>query len=184
MLTITMKEKEKRQTLPPYDFLWHGIDLAKEIGDRGKRLLIPRIFLFGTELKEAYENKKRKQIEAELDRGGIGYLIRNPIIICAVNVNQELTLHIVDGHHRMRFSGGKFGIAEVPSLVCAPSTLVDVINRKTSRKIDEGTLIAELTHQTAEAVASFEQFDPNYPRPQTLTGISTIEQLGERFRKF
>lgn len=169
--------------LPPYDLLYGKLDLAKEIGDSGTRLLIPRVFLQGVQRREEYEAKKRKRLEAELDRENIGFLIKNPIIVCAITTKDQLTLAIVDGHHRMRFSGGKYKINQLPCLIITPAKLVEILN-KNGQNIDEESHINKTFNDIGMAIQSFEEHDQRYIPGRSIPGIRNIEQLKQKFKSF
>lgn len=176
-----MSERDKHPMLPPYDLLYEGINLKEVIGDRGVRLLIPRAFLFGRQTPQEYDNKKRKQIEKALESNTEGFLRENPVIICAVFLESELLLAIIDGHHRNRYAG-LYQIDPLPCIVCTPDIMVEVINshKPEARKITQEVFVQQLLRETAEALATL----PGEKQPKALPNIPNIDALKMRFGSF
>lgn len=176
-----MAEKLKNSYLPPYDLLYEGLNLKEIIGDRGIKLLIPRSNLFGRQAPQEYDNTKRRQIEFALGSEGIDFLLHNPIIVCAVPLNNQLLLAIMDGHHRNRYAG-LYQISVMPSLICTPEIMVDVINSNKSEehKITQEAFIRQLLMDTSNVLS----FLPEDKQPKTLVGISGINELSAKFESF
>lgn len=176
-----MREQDKHHMLPPYDLLYEGINLKEVIGDRGVRLLIPRAFLFGRQNPQEYDNTKRRQIEKALENNKEGFLRENPVIICAVFLESELLLAIIDGHHRNRYAG-LYRTDLLPCIVCTPDVMVEVINshKPEDKKITQEVFIQQLIRETAEALATL----PENKQPKALPNISNIDELKMRFGSF
>jgi|SRR3989344_1827483 len=153
----------------------------KEILSEGIPLLIPRVYLFGRQEKESYDNGKRRSAEKRLKKEGINFLLQEPIIVCALPLNNDTQLVIVDGHHRTRYAG-LHKIHLIPSIVYTPGQLVEAFSIiKHGTKYTPETLTALLDKEVAEASASFEAL-PNSKRPVLLTGYTDIQKLPfERF---
>lgn len=179
-----MREIPQKREMEPYDLLYDGIDLKKEIGSSGLRLIIPKVFLHGRQNKEEYSNKKRKQVEVALNKDGINFLLENPIIVCAISVKNQLLLTIIDGHHRSRYAS-LYGISDIPCIVCTISTIADVINRHKleTEKVSAQVLKMRLTEETLAAANSFSGSLPDIQQPK-LIPFQNIRELKKKARSF
>lgn len=150
----------------------------------GVRLLIPLLNLFGTQTRPEYDNRKRNGVERRFQTCGVNCLKEHPAIVCALPGNIELTLAILDGHHRTRYAP-LFEIALIPSLIYTPAQLVDILNQHQvyGRRIDENFLVADLTKAVGAALSSFERALPNHKHPRT-TPVNNINELTKLYQPF
>ena len=171
------QELETISSLPPYDLLYEGINLKEVIEDRGVRLLIPRNYLFGRQASQEYDNRKRRQIEQALKSDGVNFLRENPVIICAVSLNNQLLLAIIDGHHRNRYAG-LYRILDMPCIVCTPDVMVEVINsnKPEEKRIYREAFIQQLLRETAIASSTL----PENKQSTILSGVTNIDELKTR----
>lgn len=152
---------------------------------RGERLTIPRIFLYGTQELGEYSEENRRSIEGLLQEHGKSFLEQNPILVCAIPHQTGMTLAIIDGHHRARYSG-KFHINEIPSIVLTPDELADIKNKHNQTKGNgkpptTGDLVAkELLHSIAIAAESFSRRMPPEKKSHPIPEVTSIPQLKQR----
>lgn len=174
--------KEKYTHLPPYDLLYQGIDLKRELEEYGIKLLVPKILLHGTQRREEYDNLKRKQVEYAFATQGVNFLLQNPVIGCVLIDNNLATLAVLDGHHRTRYAA-LYNIKDIPILLCQPKDVVNVLN-KHEKQISEEEFINEINRDINLAIHSFSIRYPRYSIPKSLLGVSRFEDLSLRFKIF
>lgn len=154
----------------------------REVLSQGVPLLIPRKLLFGRQEDESYDRRKRKAVEDVLKNEGIGFLLRNPIIVCALPDpdKKKMTLVIVDGHHRSRYSGHS-RINEIPSLVYTPEQIAEAFNIKNKTELTPEELAQQLFSEAINAMGSFRTL-PDSKRPEVVTGFASVDKLP--FKRF
>lgn len=152
-----------------------------EILSSGIPMLIPRRHLFGRQTAESYDRRKRVLAERELKNEGMRFLLKEPIITCALPVTGGLQIIIIDGHHRTRYSG-LFGIHKIPSLVYTPEQLMPAFNIRHEAFRTVNDLAAQLEQDAQEALHSFSNL-ANAKIPQIVPGCQNPEDLPfERFQ--
>lgn len=161
-------------------------DLREQEMFPGARLKIPRSYIFGIQPKEEYDNRKAKLAKAAISQGGIKFLEENPIILCAIPYQNGVSLALIDGHHRTRYSG-QFGITHMPSLVFSPEAVAEMYNRSSFKPKNSfftpESLVTYLDQSIGETLHSFREL-PDNKQPQLVRGVNSIEQLQERFPSF
>ena len=125
----------------------------------GRQYIIPIPYLRGRQRREEYSQGKMRSAIKEIRKGGILYLMDNPIVLCYLETSQEGHFIIVDGHHRVRAAAnGKMTgnrITKIPSLIYSLGELVPVFEQILHKPFNEETLQQRFEDQTAEALASF-----------------------------
>lgn len=174
---------EGQDSLPTYDLLYGEIDLKEEIGDLGLRLIVPTTYLFGRQRPDEYSDKKRRQIEAVLSSKGIDYLLQNPVIVCALFRNDVLTLAVIDGHHRIRYSA-KQGIRRIPCLITTPETLAPIFNKHNKEKTTPELLTEQFSTDIHQAINELISRYPHYKPSIPILGASNLGQLKAQFPSF
>lgn len=168
-----------------YDLLYAGINLKEEIGGSGVRLCIPTFFLHGRQEKSEYSGKKRRQVEYALKTEGVDFLLKNPVIVCAIQLGGQLLLTIIDGHHRNRYAG-LYGIKDIPCIVVDTPTIVNVINRHNKHGEKQLTVVGfetQLKNEVAIAIGSFGSSFLDSKKPR-LAPFPTITDLGVSLPSF
>lgn len=107
----------------------HHLRPRSEVGERGIYTAINRGYLFGTQLPAIYSGSKRKRVERLLSEQGVRFLQENPIITCAVPLIDHTAILILDGHHRVRYSG-KFNITYIPSILLSIEEWADFTHKR------------------------------------------------------
>lgn len=148
----------------------------------GQRLLVPRIHLFGIQGRGEYDKKKEGLIRKALKDSGIAFLIKKPILVCALPGRQNTLLAIVDGHHRSRYSG-IYGIELLPSIIVSPSELTDIL-RQSGRNTNIDNVINNIEYGVFETLHEFSTWISDAQQPKIIPGITSIDQLRERFTNF
>lgn len=154
----------------------------KELLSEGIPMLIPRSHLFGRQENASYDRKKRKAAEHALREEGVGFLLRDPIIVCALpNAGTDgLSLVIIDGHHRTRYSS-KFGIHSIPSIIYTPEQITEAMNIRNGTTFAPQLLIEKLNQEVSEAIGSFKTL-PDNKQSHIVSGITSLYDLSfERF---
>lgn len=90
-------------------------------------ILVPHLFLFGTQLPHVYKESKRETIEKALHSDGHQYLERDPVLACMLGNPQAVYLAVIDGHHNARYAPKILGPrVEIPVIIVAPPTAADL----------------------------------------------------------
>lgn len=152
----------------------------KEILSQGITMLVPREYLHGRQTNDSYSKKKRSLVEKNLEERGLDFLLSDPIITCALPVQNGLQIIIIDGHNRARYSSS-FGINDIPSLIYSPQQLVDAFNLRNSIHFDVDTLTEQLGTDVAEAYSSFRNL-PDRKFPKIVVGCNNMQDLP--FKRF
>lgn len=164
----------------PFDSLDGDIDFREYFG-WGVPVMVPIVlteepyqpaYLFGRQTRRQYEPWKRRITEVKIGNCGIICLKENPIPAVLVPYKYG-TSRIVsyEGHHRGRYAP-KFGIKAAPSVVYAPETMAEILNRRKFRDplnpfsshVDAKEVINVLNYQVEAALESFRE-------PTTLNGL-------------
>lgn len=154
----------------------------KELLSEGIPMLIPKHYLFGRQENGSYDRKKRKALELAMQKDGLKFLFKEPIIVCALPNSHAngLSLVIIDGHHRTRYSG-KFGVHNMPSLVYTPEQITEAMNIRNNTTFSPQSLTEKLGQEVGEAMASFKTL-PDNRQPRIISMISSPNELP--FEKF
>lgn len=168
--------------------LYEGVDLAilrEAISREGIGLWIPRQYLFGTQTLEEYDPKKRKSIEEKLLSDGVKCLEQNPLLACAIPYNNSISVAIIDGHHKARYSS-KYNIHALPCLVASPEVYVKIMKKCCPQKeIKTDSFVMKLEDETTAAIRSFSyRMQDKYSPPRLITGVSDTDQLKTIFDPF
>ncbi|HZJ18703.1 MAG TPA: hypothetical protein VFD45_03755 [Patescibacteria group bacterium] len=174
-------ESSRRHT--PYNLLYDGINLEENIGSKGKRFVISRSYLFGTQELSEYSQAKRRQVLAEFEIDGRDYMLKNPVIVLSNSFANGIQLIIIDGHHRVRYAP-KFEITDIPCLIIDAETLTSVINEEKGTTLTPEQFLLETQQNVANALESFDKRIVNYRPPQFLFGVNTVNELSKRFPTF
>lgn len=163
---------------------YRGLIDFDDYKSEGAKLLIPPIYLFGTQKMDEYESKKRRQVEANFARCGVQCLYEHPIPLCLTPSGEVSALDMLDGHHRTRYSG-RFAIQPIPSLVFTPSQLTKIFNdyKVYNSAIDEIALLSDLESASREALLSFGSSLPDTKHPRTVP-VRDINELKTLFPSF
>jgi len=76
---------------------------------------ISTIYLYGTQTINEYDHTRLQRVKRNV-KINPNFYIDNPIILCLLPDNNETTVVIIDGHHRVR-SAPKFDIVHIPALI-------------------------------------------------------------------
>lgn len=144
------------------------------------KLLIPKIFLFGTQPDNAYERAKRRRVEEMLRSEGTTVLIKKPATICAVPLKNAIMLAIMDGHHRTRYSPKTNAMV---GFVYAPEQIVRLLHKNDpSLNITADELIDDIDRSVTIALNSFKSM-PNQKLPHLVTGVNCVDDLRKQFQE-
>jgi hypothetical protein len=152
----------------------------KEILLEGIPMMIPKEYLFGRQIKDSYDDRKRKSVEIYLKNEGIEFLLKDPIIVCALSTEKSMQLIIVDGHHRTRYSG-KYNINAIPSIVYTPNQLIEAFNAKNGTSHNAESLAHEFERDASSAIYSFRNM-PDEKQPKVLINVRDLKDLP--FKRF
>lgn len=148
----------------------------KELLSQGVPMLVPRWHLFGRQPLKDYDRQKRALAEKALQEKGIGFLLGEPIIGCALPVHTGgLQIAIIDGHHRTRYSS-RYGINFIPSIIYTPEQMVDAFNTNYGTNETVESLREQLEKDVLEALHSFSSL-PDSKIPQIVRDVRSIEEL-------
>lgn len=146
------------------DFGEHELSGRQEVA-------IPLYYLHGRQPAEEYDRKKTLAIKKDLERYGLSYLRRYPILTCGIPTINGLQIVIIDGHHRARYSP-KYGIYAVPSLI------FDSAQMAKAYKIGTADFEQRLQEEVSETIRSFSQrMGQNYRLPQLVKGAFEVNDL-------
>lgn len=155
-------------------------DIAPEDRVGVPKLLIPKIFMFGTQPNNAYEAKKRKRVELMLKNEGTVALIRHPATLCAIPFDSSLMIAIMDGHHRSRYSPE---VAAVASLVYTPEQIVHVLRKKDPQlRVSIEDLVEDVCRSVDRALDTFINMPPE-KFPHLVPDVRSVEELRQRFQE-
>lgn len=128
---------------------------------------INRAYLFGRQPPGEFSDYKRRRVENALRKDGIQYLEEHPIIACTIPISEETAIAILDGHHRVRYSG-KFNITYIPTLLYSLEQWVDLDARRFDSLNDAWReLINDINAQEI-----FDHYMPQHKlRPTLIPGI-------------
>lgn len=152
-----------------------GEPSPREILSQGVAMLIPRQYLFGRQRNDSYSKRKRSLAENELKKDGIGFLYRNPIIVCGINTKAGMQMIVIDGHHRTRYSSA-FNIREIPSIVYSPEQLINAFNQQHKLLYTTESLIGELERDVSETLDSFRTLSDE-KQPKIFLGAFEPDKL-------
>ncbi|MDP3988269.1 MAG: hypothetical protein Q8P80_03945 [Candidatus Levybacteria bacterium] len=157
----------------------------KEYEGIGMKLMIPRINLFGTQRITEYNKRSRRILEAQLSKCGVNCLKDNPPIVCAISDLRCITLAVVDGNHRVRYSGNFRGIRAIPCLVYTPEQLAYIknLNPKNGQESPYG-LSRRILRDVSESLDSFSHSKMPDEKYQRLLEADNYDKLGEIFPSF
>jgi hypothetical protein len=161
-----------------------GIRLKREaVSVGGTRLLIPVLYLQGTQLAGGYTTSKAKRVEASLKEGGAAFLEQYPIITTAIfYADGDVSIYVEDGHHR-GCKAPKFGITSVHCIVLTVEQMSEVRKRLDRLPNSPEGITRTLEREATEAQESFAlkgiaQTAENVPH------VTTMQELILQFPSF
>jgi len=139
-------------------------------------LLIDRVFLHGIQERAEYSRDKERNETVMLRKYREEYLCSCPVITTAVSTGSSTMLAVLDGHHRLRYSG-RFGIHKIPCIVLSLDQAADIAGTNTE------TLARTLINASSLAAGSFSRLSDE-KQPRLITGVTSLEKLVKQFKPF
>lgn len=152
----------------------------------GERLLIPRIHIWGSQVKEEYNKETMTYVHSLLKEDPMDFLLRNPVVVCALPEGSLVDFVLLNGHNRFRESGkfrslyGGRTCNYIPSQILTIEQYVEIWNNHPETPL---TTTAEFRNRIRNAqYDAFDSFKNSLPWDK-YPKSATVEDL-KKFQTF